>query len=437
MERGTPRILKGTRDLLPREMRQRQRVLSVITCIFERYGYEPLETPAMEYLDVLTQKYGEESEKLIYKLAYKGGNTLALRYDLTVPMSRVVAMELPRLAIPFKRYQIQPVWRADRPQRGRLREFLQCDIDVIGSSDPVVDAEVLAVTNDILSELGFAKFILKVNSREILNALAGEMGLDDGTAAQVFRCLDKLDKIGAEGVGAEMEACGLEAGVVEDVLDFIGSSERWSVPLRLSGSGSEVQGARGMLAILDHSEALGVPQERLQFDRALVRGLDYYTGFIFEAVVEKPRIGSLVGGGRYDHLISSLSGEDVPACGMSMGLDRIMEAMEAARLLREPGPVSRVLVVLSSRGSALVRAGIRVAQDLRRAGVNAELYPDDARLKKQLSYANRKGIPFVVIVGPDELAQQRVGVRDMGSGEQTSVPMKDAAQYLKERVEVS
>ena len=438
MERGRPRILRGTRDLPPREMRRRQHALSVVTRIFERYGYEPLETPAMEYLDVLMQKYGEESEKLIYKLAYKGGDTLALRYDLTVPMSRVVAMELPRLPLPFKRYQIQPVWRADKPQKGRLREFMQCDIDVVGSRDPVVDAEVLAVTNDVLSELGFGEFTLRINNRRILNGLAEVLGLDDATAGRVFRCLDKLDKIGPDGVREEMEASGLGAGVIESVLPRI--HQRFSdaeaavlwLKDELEASKEALEGINETEAILAHSGAFGVPQRRLRFDLALVRGLDYYTGFIFEAVVEKPRVGSLVGGGRYDHLISSLSGAEVPACGMSMGLDRIIEAMDAAALLPEPGPVSQVLVVLSGRD--LLPEGIEIAQRLRGEGLNVELYPDEARLKKQLAYADRKGIPFVLILGPDELARGEVSVRYMLSGEQERVPEGSAARFLIEEL---
>ncbi len=431
-----PRILKGTRDFLPEEMLQREGIVAVIKGAFKRYGFLPIETPAMEYLDVLLGKYGEESDKLIYRLAYKDGRTLGLRYDLTVPLSRLIATYRGGIQMPFKRYQIQPVWRADRPQirQGRFREFYQCDADVVGSDAMLADAEIVALTAEILSALGFERFLVRINHRKILGAVARHAGLGPESEAAVCGCIDKLDKIGPDGVRKEMHDCGFGDEAIThifEVLELEGDEEE--LLGLLSGLLGDVEPAREGIKetreLLGAVRELGVPPDRFRLDLNLARGLDYYTGPIYESILpDHPHIGSLAGGGRYDELIGMYCGVDTPATGTTIGLDRIFAAMGQLGMLSEARTTTKVLVV--NFGGGATAQALRTAGRFREAGVPTEVYYEPAKLKKQFSYADRKGIPFVAVVGEAEAASGEVGLKNMSTGEQERLPLDEALERL-------
>lgn len=452
-----PRVFKGTRDLMPADMVRRQWVTNIIRETFERYGYEPLETPSMEFWDILTGKYGEEGEKLIYRLAYRDARTLALRYDLTVPLARVVAMR-PNLPRPFKRYQIQPVWRADNPQRGRFREFYQCDIDAVGSASPRVDAEIVAVMAEALGLLRLPPFRIRISSRRLLDGLAAYAGVRGKTlqiarragvgdaatdeleevAAPVamFRCMDKLDKIGLDGVRAELERVGFDSQAVDrtmEVLAFQGSSNSDTLSFAAGLVGDDEEGKAGVAeveAVVSGAMNLGAPEDRLSVDLTLARGLDYYTGPVYETVVEEPKIGSLSGGGRYDGLIEIFGGKPVPAAGTTLGLERIVAVLDDLGLLPEATTHTQALVVHFSE--AMIDEAMRVARELRAAGITCEVLFDKAKVRAQLAHAERKGIPFAVIVAPDELARGELAIKDLAHRRQESVPRDQAGTRLKE-----
>ncbi len=449
-----PSLPKGTRDFLPDQMVQRQFVMGKVRSVFERYGYQPLETPSIEKLDVLSGKYGEEGEQLIFKVLRRGtglealrrgGNEFtvrsyselveeALRYDLTVPLSRVVAMYRKELVFPFKRYQIQPVWRADRPQRGRYREFYQCDVDVVGTDSMLADAEVVTIVFDVLKSLGFQNFKIRLNNRKILNAVVESAGIPPELATPVFITIDKLEKIGIEGVESELRKRELSAGQVKEVLGFLqiagGPEEVLSdVERRLGDQVPAQEGVEELRRILEFSRELGVPDNVLQMDLCLVRGLGYYTGPIHESVVEEPKIGSLTGGGRYDKLIGMFLGEDLPATGVAFGIERIIDVMRQLDMFPDSDTTSRVLVTLFD--ASTVEASLRFVQALRQANIPSESFLDVVKLKKQFSYADRKKIPFVAIIGPDELNAGQVTVKDMRSGEQKTLSEEAAVEFLR------
>ena len=425
---NVPQVLRGMRDFLPDRMILRQHVVNVFRGVFERFGFEPLDTPAIEYAETLEGKYGEEADKLIYKFEDRGGRKVGLRYDLTVPLARVVALD-PDLPKPFKRYQIAPVWRAERPQKGRYREFWQCDVDTVGSSSMLADAEILAVLYNALVELGFKQFTMRVNNRKVLKGIAATAGVPDGEEANVLRSVDKLDKVAEEGVRAELAEKGFATEVVDRLFRLI-----------TPGEGDVLAGLRD--ALKDHPEALegvkeleqvreflgaqGVPEQFYRLDMAMVRGLDYYTGPIFETVVEEPRIGSITGGGRYDHLVGIFLGRDIPAVGSTLGLERIVDVMEALGLFPEAKTLTQVLVTVFDEASA--PEAVRLATELRAAGVRTEvMLSEKGGFKKQLAYANAKGIPLVALLGPDEVARGEVTLRSMSDGSQQSVPRAEVA----------
>ncbi len=438
MEKIKPRIFSGTRDFLPEEMLQREEIVGRIKGAFRRYGFLPLETPAIEYLDILLGKYGDEGDRMIYRLAYEEGNTLALRYDLTVPLSRLVAMYHGRLQYPFKRYQIQPVWRSDRPQirQGRFREFYQCDADIVGSEAMLADAEIVALTNEILSALGFEKFVIRINHRKILRAITLHSGLRLEDESAVCRCIDKLDKIGLDGVRKEMLDSGFGEAVADSIFDVLalegGHEELLEKLLSMLGS-TEVaeEGIEQTRELLEDVGRLGVPAERFRLDLYLARGLDYYTGPIYESVLpDHPHIGSLTGGGRYDELIELYSGIDVPATGTTIGLDRMFAAMGQLGMISERKTTTRVLIV-NFGGEELANA-LAFTGSLREAGIAAEVYYEAARLKKQFTYADRKGIPFVAIIGEEEARSGKVSIKNLASGEQETLPLAEALNMLRD-----
>ena len=357
---------------------------------------------------------------------------LALRYDLTVPLARVMAMH-PELRTPFRRYQIQPVWRADRPQKGRFREFWQCDVDIVGTSSPIAEAECLSVVADTLASLGFRQYTIRINDRRILTELARVAGAE-GPAAEtrVLVILDKLDKIGREGVEKELRAAGLpDAGLARffDLVETTGSNEERLE--KLAGGLSELaqHGVVVLRELLTFATALGVPPDRLQVDPTLARGLDYYTGPVFETVVDEPGVGSISGGGRYDKLIGMFSGKPLPAVGVSLGLERIITVMEELGMLPKTGTTTEVLVAL--HGMATLDASLAAAQRLREAGIATEVFAEVAKLGKQFKHADARGYPWLLLIGPAELESGCVALRNLRSGEQAVVPMADAIEKIR------
>jgi histidyl-tRNA synthetase len=431
-----PRLFNGTRDLLPAELLPRNDLLKTLVSVFERFGFAPVETPAMEYLDILLGKYGVEGEKLIYRLAYEEGKTLALRYDLTVPLARLVCMH-PELPKPFKRYQMQPVWRADRPQpnQGRFREFYQCDVDTVGSASLVADAENIAVVHEGVLALGLRDFQVRVNNRKTLRGVVAWAGVA-GREADALRVLDKLDKVGDEGVRAELSAAGFPSEAIDKLLRF---SELRGAPSEVLAEAGKILAAedsgRAGLAetreVLDHLDALGVDPGRIAVDLSLTRGLDYYTGPIYEVVLGGPeKFGSLGGGGRYDDLLEVFGGAKTPATGVSIGLSRVLAALLKMGLLESrESPVQALVMRMKD---VPVAAALKIASELRSAGVATEIYYDEAdRLKKQFQYAERKGVPLCVLPGADELARGEVNVKVLKTGVQETVALEDLAVKLR------
>ena len=435
MNKITLQILKGTRDFLPAQFILRKKVIEIIAQTFERFGFEPMETPAMEYAEILEGKYGEEGDRLIYKFEDRGGRKVALRYDLTVPLARTMAMY--QVEKPFRRYQIAPVWRADKPQKGRFREFWQCDADIVGSREVWADAEVIAVTYCALKNLGFNAFTIRINNRKLLNGMALYGGVTDKEMAGFFRIIDKADKVGWDEVKKELASESFSEKAIDKTIALMVEDTRGDTALsRLKTTLAGIPSAQEGIAELEEIQRclinLGVEQRNVLFDGSLARGLDYYTGPIFETIIEKPRIGSISGGGRFDTLIGLFSGRDVPATGTSLGLERIITVMEELAMLPTKPTVSQVLVTMFDRG--LFGESLKVASELRSAGISAEVYVNDDKLKKQLDYANKKGIPLVIIIGPDEKERGEVVVKDMEGKTQVTIPRPELVNKIKAMV---
>ena len=419
------------RDFLPEDVRRRDYVIGVVADVYRRYGFEPLETPALENIETLTGQYGEEGNKLIFKVLRRGehessGETdLALRYDLTVPLARVVAEHRGKLPKFFKRYQIQPVWRADRPARGRFREFYQCDIDAIGSKSPVVEAEMLSAVSEVLRGLGFTDFVIQLNHRQLLTATLNRAGVGPDLHTTALVALDKLDKIGVDGVLAEMASRGVSEAAARAVIEGTSSGERPAFP---DGDGAAAaENLTAIMALCENTSARG----HLQFTPRLARGLSYYTGAIMEVAVPD-LAGSLGGGGRYDGLIGMFSGEDIPACGFSLGLERILVVMTERNMF--PATVHKAsakLMVTLFEGQPVEKA-LDLAADFRSVGLAVDVYPEPDKLGKQLKYASARGIKYAAIVGVDEAASGRVTVKNLETGEQQSLPREGIIDFVRE-----
>jgi histidyl-tRNA synthetase len=430
---------RGMRDFLPEDVRRRQHVIGVIADVFQRYGFEPLETPAAENIETLMGKYGEEGDRLIFRILKRGEEgaqgqaDLALRYDLTVPLARVVAEYRATLPKFFKRYQVQPVWRADRPQKGRFREFYQCDVDAIGSASPIVDVEMCAAACDVLQKLGFDDFELVINHRVLLSALLRGSGIPPERQADTLVVLDKLDKIDEPAALKELMERGVpernasqlfswvEARWKPDWFDWI--SEQFTVmPEELAG----LQNLRAIMSLAQNTSAAS----HLRFQPSLARGLSYYTGAIFEIKV-KDLAGSLGGGGRYDNLIGMFLGDQVPACGISLGLERILVVMGERNMF--PGSLVATCadVMVTIWNAEMAADAIRLAGELRAAGLRVDVYPDADKIGKQFKYASARNLRFVAIVGEDEAAKGEVAVKNLTTGEQISLARADAAAFIK------
>lgn len=417
-----PQTLKGFRDFLPEEMRLRQRVIDTLKKVFGAYGFEPLETPALEYAETLLGKYGAAADRLVYTFEDRGGRRVGLRYDLTVPVSRVLAQYRNQIPLPFKRYQIQPVWRAEKPQKSRYREFIQCDIDTFGSPSPLADAEIITVISNSLVALGLKNFTIRVNSRQVLFDALKASGIDEEKYFPLLQSLDKFDelkKIAIDKIKVELKQKEISLTEFQKVIEVL----------------REAKPDKNLNEVIKLAQKMGA--KNIEFSRSLVRGLDYYTGPIFEVVVEKPknlsadwRIGSIAGGGRYDQLVAQLDGPDIPATGATLGLDRICDVIREQNLWPKMPPTkTQVLVTIFS--PELLEDSIKLAAKLRADGLNAELYPDPtAKLDKQLKYADRKGIKLAIILGPEEVKNQTVTLKNLQTGQQKVVSLEQLPKSL-------
>lgn len=408
-----PQTLKGFRDILPQEAADRVRVVNSMRNVFSAHGFPPMETPTLEYKETIMGKYGEEADKLVYSFLDHGGRAVALRYDQTVPTARVISQFRHELPLPFRRHQIQNVFRADKPQKGRYREFTQADADIFGSTDPLADAEILAVFWRIYATLGLTDVLLLVNDRASLFQLVDRSGIAAEKRLPVLQSLDKLDKLPQAEVIAEL----LSKGVTEEQARTV------FVNIASATPGPELQ------RILDLAKQLGVPDHVIKFSPALARGLDYYTGLIFESKLPSGG-GSLGGGGRYDSLIEQLSGVSMPAVGFGIGFDRTVEVIRERGLLQHTEAETTVLVTVFD--SQLIEPSTRFTAMLRAKGVNAELYPDSAeKIGKQLKYANRTQKTFVALIGSDEAQSKTVTLKHLASGTQyTQCSLEEALRIL-------
>ncbi|WP_330175024.1 histidine--tRNA ligase [Streptomyces sp. NBC_01498] len=423
----------GTRDFLAAEFEKRERAFATIRSVFAGFGFQPLQTPAFERLDVLTGKYGDEGDKLIFKILRRGEHEasgeadLALRYDLTVPLARASAAYGSQLPMPYKRYAIAPVWRADRPGKGRFREFVQCDLDIVGSSSPLADAEVVVALHDALTALGVPEFRFLVNSRHALFGLLEAYDVPEDLGPGALITLDKLDKLSPEAVVGELVSSrGLSPGIAEGLVEDLtapDSVER--VTARLKSSETGQTGLAEVERLLELTKD-AIPAERIGFTPNLVRGLDYYTGIIFE-VVAPGTPGSIASGGRYDRLIGNLGGKDSPACGGSLGIERILPLLAET----DEAPYSQIDVAVTIMGEEQSADCFRLAARIRRTGVRTGVYlGSSGKFAKQMKWAGDQGARFCVIYGANEREAGTVTLRDMNSGEQTQVPFDQAAEEL-------
>ncbi|MBS3940897.1 MAG: histidine--tRNA ligase [Actinobacteria bacterium] len=420
----------GTRDFLPAEVSRRERAFATIRAAFDAHGFEPLDTPAFERLEVLTGKYGEEGDQLIFKILRRGEHEatgeadLALRYDLTVPLARVVARYGSQLAMPFKRYHIAPVWRADRPGKGRYREFFQCDVDTVGSDSLVADAATLQAVADVLDRLGLAGFRIQLNSRKALHGLIEAYGVPDELEASALVALDKLDKIGADKVAAELVERGVPSSAVETLAADLGAADLTDrVRERLAGT---ERGRDGLAEVDRVLELVGdVPGGAVGFAPVLARGLTYYTGPVFEVVHDGLR-ATIAAGGRYDGLIGMFQGQDVPATGGSLGIERILLLLEQQQQSASHGPDVMVTVM----DDAAAADALALAQRLRGHGFSADVYAGSGKLGKQFKHADRRAARVALIRGAEERAAGTVAVKELASGEQTTVAEADLADHV-------
>lgn len=407
-----PQLLKGFRDFLPKEKRARDFVMKKIVESFETFGFEPIETPTLEYKETIMGKYGEEADKLVYSFTDRGDRDVAMRYDQTVPTARVMASYQNDLPLPFRRYQTQNVFRADKPQKGRFREFTQCDIDIFGSTDPIADAEVLAGTYAAYKNIGFTKVELLVNDRKVLIDTLLPFATESVSVFSIIQSIDKLDKQSASEVTAELVSKGLQESQSKEALETIQTA----------------QPSENLQQILDLTVSLGVPREFLIFSPLTARGLDYYTGMIFEVRIPGFSVGSVAGGGRYDNLINDLCGVQMPAVGMAIGFDRTVEAAQDLGILNETLSGTKVLVTIFDE--SLANESATIASQLRRSGVSTELYPKFAKLEKQLKYADKKGIPYVLVIGSQEQEAGQVLCKNLQTGDQSVVSRDELASLF-------
>lgn len=454
MNAPKPTIPKGTRDFSPLEMSKRNYIFNTIKSVYSLYGFKQIETPAMETLQTLLGKYGEEGDKLLFKILNSGdylnkidkealleGNSLklssklcekGLRYDLTVPFARFVVMHRDELQMPFKRYQIQPVWRADRPQKGRYREFYQCDADIVGSNSLMNEVELMQIIDTVFTRFGI-KVLIKINNRKILSGIAEYINEAD-KIVDITVAIDKLDKIGLDNVNAELAADGLSSEAIEKLQPIItlsGTNEEKLATMSniLKGSETGMKGVEELNYILNMLKQCGLNNE-VEFDLTLARGLNYYTGAIFEVKACDVQIGSITGGGRYDNLTGIFGMPGISGVGISFGADRIYDVLNTLDLYPE-NAMSNTQLLFINFGEKETAYCMPIAAKAREAGVATEIYPDAVKMKKQMSYANSNGVRFVAMAGENEINEQKITLKDMTTGEQSLVTTDELIEKVK------
>lgn len=449
-----PSIPKGTRDFGPEELYKREYIFGTIKEVFQKFGYQPIETPAMENLTTLTGKYGEEGDKLLFKILNNGDflskadeqaldnkDSAALvssicdrglRYDLTIPFARFVVMNQHKLTFPFKRYQIQPVWRADRPQKGRYREFYQCDADVVGSDSLLNEVELVQIYDEVFTKLG-VNVTVRINNRKILYGLAEKAGIPE-QLTQLTIAIDKLDKIGFDGVYDELKQRGLPANVINPLRDTAGKSTDDKLAYlkdALSQSETGMKGIAEVEEIMNRLKQVSLGNAGVELDITLARGLDYYTGAIFEVTANDAQMGSIGGGGRYDDLTGVFGLKGVSGVGISFGAERIYDVMEELGLFEDKKLPGGTMALFVNFGGESETAAFKYLQELRKAGISAELYPADDKFKKQMKYADQKNVQFVVFAGEEEIKAGKLKVKEMETGEENLLTLEQLIQRLQ------
>ena len=409
--------------------------------MYRSFGFAPIDTPALEYSEILLGKGGEESDKQVFRFTDQGDRDVAMRFDLTVPLARYAAQHIQDLGTPFRRYHIAPVWRGERPARGRFREFMQCDFDTIGSTSNTVDIETLLVINTLFEKIGVNGFTVRVNNRKVLNGLLEKNDLQDH-AVGILRCLDKLDKIGRDKVVAEMQdKVGITEQQGNSVLDMAmlsGSNNEVldSLENMLAGNQTGEEGLANLRELFQTVEASGLPEDRVKLDVSIARGLDYYTGTIYETILhDLPAIGSVCSGGRYDNLASKFTSQQLPGVGASLGLDRMLAAMEELGMVKTASTPAPVLITMFDKDHSLDY--VLLAQKLRAAGIGTEVYPEAKAIGKQMKYANRKGFQVAVIAGADEFAESTWQVKGLQAGNQQNVSDANIVEAIQEQLKAN
>ncbi|HJN13455.1 MAG TPA: histidine--tRNA ligase [Pirellulaceae bacterium] len=435
----TPRTLKGFRDYLPETMIPRERLVATAQQVYRSYGFAPIDTPALEYLDVLSGKGSEETDRQLYHFQDNGGRDVGLRFDLTVPFARFAAQHVPKLGTPFKRYHIATVWRGENTQRGRYREFMQCDFDTVGTKSVAADIETGLVIHDLIQALGFSEFTIRLNNRGVLNGLLETLSLQ-AKSVEVLRSLDKLTKIGRDKVIAEMVAtAGATTEQAEQVMRFAeltGGNEEILTQLEPLVSGSETgdEGVARLRETLAGIAAVGVSSERIRLDVSIARGLDYYTGVIFETFLDQlPDIGSVCSGGRYDNLAGLFTKQELPGVGASLGLDRLLAAMEELGMIeavRTPAPV-----LITFFDKSRLHDYLKLAATVRAAGIGVEVYPEPKKLRQQLKYADQRGFTLALIAGENEFESNSCQIKDLRTGESAEVSLAGSAAELVDQIQ--
>ena len=414
MSTKTPQTLKGFRDFLPSEARVRQYLKNSIRQTFELFGFEPLETPTLEYASLLLGKYGEEADKLVYIFEDRGKRRIGLRYDQTVPTARVLANYQHQLPSYFRRYQIQNVFRAEKPQRGRYRELTHADIDIFGTTSTLADAEILACSYVVFQKLQLPQVVIKINHRQLLFDQLQPFATDQISVFSLIQSIDKLDKLSSDGVIQELVDKGLPASQAKKILETL----------------QQTSPNNNLKLIIQQAKQLGVPAQNLQFSPTLARGLDYYTGMIFEVVLPQAGLGSLAGGGRYDHLIQTLGGPDIPAVGMAIGFDRTLEVLRQLNLL--PPLTSTAQALFTILDPTYLNQVFKLAQEIRSHQINLEIYPNPQdKFRKQLQYALKKQIPYLLILGEDEVKTNQVTLKNLRTRQQETLPLKTLLSLLQ------